>query len=523
MKNVILYCRVSSDEQKTNTSLEFQEKKLRKYCDANGYNVIACYHEDFSAKHHDFQRPEMRKIRDYCKKHKREVDLILFLRWDRFSRNTEFALMFKRIFLDDWGIQFNAIESPVDFDATEWASALSQYCSTAHTENNKISRRTRDGVRETMLSGRWANKAPRGYKNKHINDENGITITKTVEIDPATAPTIKRIFQEVAKGVEAPCAIRRRIAPEIPESTFLDMLRNVFYAGKIRVPATKTDPEIIVDGLHEPLITKSMFDTVQDILDGKRKKHPKLTKAVKPEFYLRKFLVCPHCGRAITGATSTGGRGGKYHYYFCPTTGKHLRMSADEVNRKFVNYISSLRPNNAIMHLYLEILNDLRKDGVREIEFEISKLRTEMREVEDKMDKIEDKFIDGEIDKDMYNRMIDRHIAKKKALQDRIEIMQTPNRAKIEPQLRYAISLIDNIDTFFQVAPAEAKIKVLSSIFSGKMEFDGEIFRTESFNSVLALIYQQTNELRGLKNKNEESFSTFPASVPRAGVEPAQG
>ena len=25
---------------------------------------------------------------------------------------------------------------------------------------------------------------------------------------------------------------------------------------------------------------------------------------------------------------------------------------------------------------------------------------------------------------------------------------------------------------------------------------------------------QQTNELRGLKNKNEESFSTFPASVP---------
>ena len=34
---------------------------------------------------------------------------------------------------------------------------------------------------------------------------------------------------------------------------------------------------------------------------------------------------------------------------------------------------------------------------------------------------------------------------------------------------------------------------------------------------------QPTNELRGLKNKNEESFSTFPASVPRAGVEPAQG
>ena len=87
----------------------------------------------------------------------------------------------------------------------------------------------------------------------------------------------------------------------------------------------------------------------------------------------------------------------------------------------------------------------------------------------------------------------------------------------------YAMSLITNIDKFFQYAPAEAKIRALSSIFSGKLEFDGNFFRTENLNTVLALIYQQTNELRGLNKKSEESFSTIPASVPRAGVEPAQG
>ena len=68
---------------------------------------------------------------------------------------------------------------------------------------------------------------------------------------------------------------------------------------------------------------------------------------------------------------------------------------------------------------------------------------------------------------------------------------------KIEPQLRYSINLIDNIDRFFQYAPAEAKIKALSSIFPEKIEFDGNNFRTVSMNSVLSLIYQQTNELRG--------------------------
>ena len=102
-------------------------------------------------------------------------------------------------------------------------------------------------------------------------------------------------------------------------------------------------------------------------------------------------------------------------------------------------------------------------------------------------------------------------------------LLETPNRGKIEPQLRYSISLIDNIDKFFQYAPADAKIRVLSSIFSEKLEFDGKIFRTDGLNKVFDLIYQQTNELRGLKNKSEESLSTFPASVPWAGVEPAQG
>ena len=87
----------------------------------------------------------------------------------------------------------------------------------------------------------------------------------------------------------------------------------------------------------------------------------------------------------------------------------------------------------------------------------------------------------------------------------------------------YSMSLIDNIDKFFKYAPADAKIRALSSIFSEKIEFDGKNFRTKNLNSVLGLIYQQTNELRNPKKENGESFSTFPATVPRAGVEPAQG
>jgi DNA invertase Pin-like site-specific DNA recombinase len=92
---------VSSDEQAEGCSLNEQERQLRSYCANRGYNVIDVYHEDYSAKYFDMKRPEMKKIYDYCRKHRGMVDKVLFVRWDRFSRNVEFAFAYKRKFYDE--------------------------------------------------------------------------------------------------------------------------------------------------------------------------------------------------------------------------------------------------------------------------------------------------------------------------------------------------------------------------------------------------------------------------------------
>ena len=73
--NVILYCRVSSDEQSENTSLDYQEMTLRAYCNNRNYNIIDCKREDYSAKHYEMKRPEMKSIYNYCKRHKKEVSI----------------------------------------------------------------------------------------------------------------------------------------------------------------------------------------------------------------------------------------------------------------------------------------------------------------------------------------------------------------------------------------------------------------------------------------------------------------
>ena len=98
---------------------------------------------------------------------------------------------------------------------------------------------------------------------------------------------------------------------------------------------------------------------------------------------------------------------------------------------------------------------------------------------------------------DRYGRILDRYEKDAQELQNRIETLEMGNREDIEPKIDYAISLINNLDMYIRDAPIEGKMKLLGSIFDGKIEFDGKTYRTENYNRVLELIYQQTSELRG--------------------------
>ena len=511
--NVILYCRVSTDEQADGCSLEIQERYLNAYCQNLNYTIVGVYHEDYSAKHYDLRRPELKAIYNYCRKHRHEVDKILFLRWDRYSRNVEFAFAYKRKFYDELGIEINAIESPIDFESTEWSTLLALYCGTAHTEDEKISRRTRDGIHGTLLKGKCSNKAPRGYINKRT--ENGEAY---VDIDETQAKVVRQAFEEVAKGIEAPNCIRRRLCPKIPKDAFYRMLRNIFYTGQVRVPAYKDDKEQVVKGQHQAIIDIDTFNKVKEILSGKRRHEPKLSKTIDPDLYLRKFLVCPICGYSMTGATSTGAAGGKYKYYNCCHDGKHLRKPADYVNDKFADWVGGLRPNKEVLDLYTEVLQDLRGEHKQDIQKEVETLRKEIERVEVLLYGADDKFCEGLLDQEAYARITKRYGEQIKSLQERITLLQADTK-ELKDKVDYSMNVIANLGNFMKNAPAKVKCKILSSIFPGKIQFDGEKYRTTEYNQVLDLIFQETNKLRGYGEKESEKPISVSHSVPRPRIE----
>jgi hypothetical protein len=63
-------------------------------------------------------------------------------------------------------------------------------------------------------------------------------------------------------------------------------------------------------------------------------------------------------------------------------------------------------------------------------------------------------------------------------------------------------------------APVKVKCKILSSMFPQKIEFDGEKYRTHSYNQVLDLIFQETNKLRGYGEKESAKSEEVSQSVP---------
>lgn len=62
------------------------------YCASQNHYVLKVFTDDSSAKHNDIgKRPVFEEMYLFCKQHRHQVGKILFLIWDRYTRNTEFA------------------------------------------------------------------------------------------------------------------------------------------------------------------------------------------------------------------------------------------------------------------------------------------------------------------------------------------------------------------------------------------------------------------------------------------------
>ncbi|MDT0641557.1 recombinase family protein [Zunongwangia sp. F363] len=512
MKIADLYIRVSTDEQADKGySQRDQEERLRKYCEINHIQVRKVIYEDHSAK--TFNRPSWIKLLGNLRKSRGQSDLILFTKWDRFSRNAGDAYQMIAT-LRRLGVEPQAVEQPLDLSIPENKMMLAFYLAAPEVENDRRALNVFHGMRRAKKEGRWMATAPIGYVNR-INESG----RKYIAPKEGQSDIIKWAFKELAKktfNTEQVWKMAKEKGLKCSKNNFWRAIRNPVYCGKISIPKYKDEEIQLVTGQHEPLISEALFYEVQDVLDG-RKKVMRTKMTVDENYPLRGFLKCPKCDRMLTGSKSKG-RSKHYYYYHC-SGGCKFRLKAPDMNDKIIAEIRRYVRPLPKLKLYKEIITSVYKAKTKDRTGTIQQLKVHLQEENNKLSKARELLLCGEIEAVDYRMM--KADAEKTI--NRIEAKLTStitDTHNIEPLWDKAISNLSQLDSLYESGSTIQKRKIIGSIFPEKLTFDGFKYRTIRVNEAIQYIMLIDRDLNENKNGTNSSFLNLSHKVTPEGFKP---
>ncbi len=118
---------------------------------------------------------------------------------------------------------------------------------------------------------------------------------------------------------------------------------------------------------------------------------------------LRGFLICPHCGKLLTGSASKGAR--KYYSYYHCFDGCTCRFRADGNNNLFVYELKKYIPKPELIDVYKVVLTQAWNGQFGSMQDDRTKLLTQIKELEGKISYIRDLLSSRQIDPADFREM----------------------------------------------------------------------------------------------------------------------
>jgi site-specific DNA recombinase len=506
MKQVAdLYIRVSTDEQADKGySQRNQDEMLRKFCSINNIDVRKAIFEDHSAK--TFNRPRWKELLLDLKKAKQTPDIILFTKWDRFSRNAGDAYQMINM-LRKLGVEPQAIEQPLDLSIPENKMMLAFYLAAPEVENDRRALNVFFGMRRARKEGRYMGLAPYGYVNK--TDDAGRKYISPFDVE---ADILKWAFREISKGIyntEQVYKEAKQKGLKISKGVFWTCIRNPLYCGKIFLPKHKDEESRFVRGLHEPIITEELFYEVQDVLEGRGRKY-RLKVVANESLPLRGFLICPKCGKLLTGSASKGKT--KYYTYYHCFGGCTHRFRADMVNNILGKELKKFIPRREVTELFRMVILNTYNEKTKIVTQEKKQALSQIKEFEGRLSKARELVLSDQIEPSDYREMKSDYEEKISRLEAKISSISN-NVENIEPLLNKGLENLLMLDKIYENGTSEEQRRVISSMYPEKLTFDGFLLRTPRMNEAIQLIYSMDKGLSENKNRTSGNNSSLSCEV----------
>ena len=298
---------------------------------------------------------------------------------------------------ENLNIQLHAIEQPLDLSSPEQLLMLAVYLSVPEVENKRRSLNVIAGMRRSFKEGIYLDSTPQGYTSEKDNKY------KPILVPNYEAPAIKKAFNLMTKGNISQRKIMEILEKDgvkISRTRISKLLRNPIHKGYIILKEFKYEPEELIKGIHQPIVSEYVFQKVQDILSAGKKNKVQYKSKNLAQYPLRGLILCELCGNNLS-ASSPKGNGGHYDYYHC-ANGCKKSFRTELLHNEVDTILSSLKPNPEAIEIYTGLLNQEFKIGSGSQSKQKEQNSNSLKLLNDKIRKTQDLFIDDKIEHDDY-------------------------------------------------------------------------------------------------------------------------
>lgn len=403
----IILARVSSKEQEDNNSIPSQTRRLRDYVERFELSLLDTYQlveSSTKANRHKFNEL-ITRIKSSKEKVALVVDTI-----DRLQRDFRESVILNELRLENkvelHFVRENLVITQVSnsADILRWDMGVMF----AKSYVTQLSDNVKRSFEQKLRNGEWLSKAPFGYKNIDLPDGK-----KWIAPDEANADIAREMFNWYATSSYSMKEIRKKLQAEYGLTMAVSMIdkvfRNPFYYGEMRVK------DVLYAHKYEPIISKQLFDKVQDVKSDFGKK---AFKYAGIPYYYRGLMRCADCGCSMTPENTKG-----YIYYHCTQyKGKHgaAFIREEELTDQFMVAFEAITLKPDQLMQINEHIKESHKDKVKYKTQHVAHLQSELNKYQQRLEKLYEDHLDGMVEDEFYKRKAEEYRTARDAIKNKL-------------------------------------------------------------------------------------------------------
>jgi site-specific DNA recombinase len=464
-RQAVLYARVSSKEQeREGFSIPSQQKLLHGYAREHGLVVAQEFVDVETAK--QAGRTAFGEMVAHLRAHTDTCRVLLVEKTDRLYRNIKDWVTLDELDVEIHLVKEGTILSRDSRSSEKFMHGIKVLMAKNYIDN--LGEESRKGMLEKAEEGIWPSQAPLGYRN--VTGPNG---KKLIEVDPAAAPLVTRMFETYAAGRHSLTDMVRLAREEglrtkkgcaLTKASIHYMFHTRLYMGEF-VWQEKT-----YAGTHTPLVSREVWERVQAILDGRfETRHRKVVH----DFAFSHLIRCGHCGCSLVGEIKKG----RYVYYHC--TGYKGKCpepyTREEVlEERFGAVLESLTFDDDVMAWVAQALRESHRDQQQHHEAAIARLRDAHDRLQRRIDAAYLDKVDGRIDGGFFDRMAGQWRAEQDQIARDLQGHLGANRHYLDEGVKLLELARRAAETYRRQSPSE-KRKLLDFVVSNSTWKGGEL------------------------------------------------